>query len=175
MLRSTPSYQPFLSLTLSMNETVPSSAAPLANMPTGMSEALELNVFGWPYTGLVTLLTLLVVFVLAYQVGVARKTYQVPAPLTAGPEEFMRVFRAHANSVEFLVLFLPLLWITALAARDEIAALVGVFWPISRIIYATSYYKEAKRRTPGFMMGITVLALLFAVSAIQIVRSLFIW
>ncbi len=154
-----------------MNETI-SASAPL---PNGISEALELNVFGWPFTGLVTLFTLLVVFVLAYQVGVARKKYNVSVPNTTGPEEFMCVFRAHANSVEYLVIFLPLLWITALAARDEIAAVIGVFWPISRIIYAMAYYKNPKNRFPGFVMGVTVIAILFIISAIQIVRSLFIW
>lgn len=155
-----------------MNETIP-DAAPL---PSAFTEGLELNIFGWPWTGLVTLLTLLVVFVLAYQVGRTRMKYKVSAPNTQGPEEFMRVFRAHANSVEFLVLFLPLLWMAALATRDEIAAIIGVFWPISRIMYALGYYHPtAKKRFPGFVMGIGVIVVLFIVCAIQIVRSLFIW
>ncbi len=154
-----------------MNETIPASAP----LPSGFAEGLELNVFGWPWTGLVTLLTLLVVFVLAYQVARARSKYKVSVPNIQGPEEFMRVFRTHANSVEFLVIFLPLLWITALATRDEIAAIIGVFWPISRIIYALGYYQDAKKRLPGFVMGAGVIVLLFIISAIQIVRSLFIW
>lgn len=154
-----------------MNEVVPTSAP----LPTGFAEGFELNLFGWPWTGLVTLFTLLVIFVLAYQVGRARRKYNVDAPHTQGPEGFMRVFRAHANSVEFVVLFLPLLWMTALAARDEIAAIIGVFWPISRILYALGYYNPAKKRFPGFIMGISVIVLLFIICAIQIVRSLFIW
>ena len=162
---------PLFTFLNSMNETIPASAP----LPSGFAEGLELNVFGWPWTGLVTLLTLLVVFVLAYQVGMARGKYKVSAPLATGPDEFMRAFRVHANSVEFLVLFLPLLWMTALATRDEIAAIIGVFWPISRIIYALGYYKEPRQRRPGFMMGIAVIALLFIISSIQIVRSLFIW
>jgi glutathione S-transferase len=158
-----------------MNETIPASAPLAGGMPASGYEGLELNVFGWPWTGLVTLFTLLVVFILAYQVGVARKKYQVPAPQMTGPDEFMRAFRAHANSVEFLVIFLPLLWMTAFAARDEIAAAIGVFWPLSRIVYAMSYYKEAKKRHVGFMIGTAVIAILFIISSIQIVRSLFIW
>ncbi len=143
--------------------------------PSGFAEGLELNLFGWPWTGLVTLFTLLVVFVLAYQVGRARSKYKVPAPNTHGPEEFVRAMRVHANSVEYLVIFLPLLWMAALATRDEIAAIIGVFWPISRIIYATGYYKDAKKRMPGFVMGVGVIVVLFVACAIQIVRSLFIW
>lgn len=153
-----------------MNESIAASA-PLPTLPEGM----ELNVFGWPWTGLVTLLTVLVLFVLAYQVGAARRKYQVPPPQTTGPDEFMRVLRAHANSVEFVVIFLPLLWMTALAARDEIAAIIGVFWPLSRIIYALGYYREPKSRYPGFIIGTTVIGVLFIICAIQIVRSLFIW
>jgi glutathione S-transferase len=154
-----------------MNDPVPASAS----LPTGLAEGLDMNVFGWPWTGLVTLLSLLVVCVLAWLVGKARKKYSVPAPLMTGPDEFVRVLRAHANSVETLVIFLPLLWMTALATRDEVAAIIGVFWPISRIIYAIGYYKEARQRFPGFAMGMAVIVVLFIVAAIQIVRSLFIW
>ena len=156
-----------------MNDTIP-PPSPSSFGPEGI-DAFQLNVFGWPWTGIVTLLTLLVIFVLAYQVGMARRKYKVPAPSVTGPEEFMRVLRAHANSVEYAVLFIPLLWITALASRDEIAAVIGVFWPLSRILYAIGYYKGGTKRFPGFIIGITVLVLLFIISAIQIVRSLFIW
>jgi glutathione S-transferase len=154
-----------------MNDTIP---APSSFGPEGI-DAFQLNVFGWPWTGLVTLLSLLVVFVLAYQVGAARRKYKVAVPNMTGPEEFVRIMRAHANSVEYLVLFIPLLWITALASRDDIAAIIGVFWPLSRIMYAMHYYQDAKKRFPGFVIGITVLVLLFTICAIQIVRSLFIW
>ncbi len=154
-----------------MNETLSTSAPP----PPGFAEGLELNLFGWPWTGLVTLLTLLVIVILSFQVIRARVKYAIPSPQMTGSDEFMRTLRAHANSVEVVVVFLPLLWMTALATRDEIAAVIGVFWPISRILYASGYYKEAKKRFPGFIMGSVVIAVLFVISSIQIVRSLFIW
>ncbi|NDE90347.1 MAG: MAPEG family protein [Alphaproteobacteria bacterium] len=154
-----------------MNEPLP-AAAPL---PTGVAEGFELNIFGWPWTGLVTLLALLIVFVLALQVSRARKIYGVPSPLCTGPDDFMRVLYVHVHAVKCLVLFLPLLWMTAFATKDEIAAAIGVFWPLSAISYALAYYKDAKKGSAAITLGVVVLVILFAVSAIQIVRSLFIW
>lgn len=132
----------------------------------------DFSLFGWPWTGLVTLFALFVYYGLAFRVGKARQRHGVHAPSTDGPIEFMTAFRIQQNTLEQLVVFLPLLWMAALSSRDELAALIGVFWPVSRIIYAMGYLAAPKKRATGFVFGVVVLAALFALVAVQLVQSL---
>jgi glutathione S-transferase len=156
-----------------MNEdTIPDAAPNAADLGASF---FDMNVFGWPWTGIVTLLTLIVYFVITFNVGRARMKYKVMAPEVDGPPEFLRVLRVQMNTLEQLVLFLPLLWLAALAARDELAAAIGLIWPISRIMYALGYYKDAKKRHVGFLLGFLVLVALFLLAGFQIIRALFIW
>jgi len=110
----------------------------------------------FPFTALVAGLSLLVYIWVAMKVGGARAKYNVHAPAVDGPVEFQRVFRVHMNTLEQLVIFLPSLALFAAAWGDTIAAAVGVFWPLGRVLYAFSYYKAAEKRGPGF--GISFLA-----------------
>jgi glutathione S-transferase len=109
----------------------------------------------FPYTAIVTAVALLVYIWIMLKVGAARAKYGVKAPSIDGPPEFERVFRVHQNTVEQLVLFIPALWIFAAAWGDLWAGVVGLFWPIGRVIYAVSYYKAAEKRGAGF--GLTFL------------------
>jgi glutathione S-transferase len=136
---------------------------------------MEFNVFGWPWTGLVTLLTILIYLIFAYKVVLARKKFGIAPPETSGPPDFLRILRTQLNTSEYMVVFLTLLWLAALSSNDVWAASIGVFWPISRILYALGYYREAKRRLTGFILGNAAMIALFVLSAVQIVRSLFIW
>lgn len=134
-----------------------------------------LNVFGWPWTGAVTLLTLLVYFIFSYQVGRARMIYGVKAPETSGPPEFLCALRVQLNTLEQMVIFLPLLWMAALCS-DTVAAGIGIFWPLSRLAFAVGYRSaEPKNRFPGFLGGVLVVVLLFLFVAVQVVRGFLIW
>jgi len=135
----------------------------------------DFDVFGWPWTGFVTLFTLLVYFAVTFQVGQARRKYKVPAPEMHGAAEFMRVVRVQMNTLEQMVIFLPLLWMAALCSHDGIAAGIGVLWPVSRILYAVGYYKAAEKRHIGFLLGFLVVLVLFGLVAVQLVRSLLVW
>jgi glutathione S-transferase len=83
-----------------------------------------------------------------------------------GPDDFLRVLRVHGNTAEGLLLFLPSLWLFALTIGDMWAALVGVFFPIGRVVYARGYYAEALKRSTGFTIGILSIAVLWLGSAI---------
>ncbi|MDP1628792.1 MAPEG family protein [Parvibaculum sp.] len=110
--------------------------------------------FAYPLTGLVTLITLIVYFWMAYKVGKARTTHNISAPRTDGPDDFLRVMRVHANTAEGLLIFLPSLWLFALTLGDMWAALVGVIYPIGRVVYARGYYAAALKRSTGFTIGL---------------------
>ena len=117
--------------------------------------------FAYPLTGLVTLLTLAIYFWMAINVGKARAAHNVPAPKADGPDAFLRVVRVHENTMEGLLLYLPSLWLFALAFSDVWAALIGLLYPVGRIVYAVGYYGAAERRSTGFSIGLISTALLF--------------
>jgi glutathione S-transferase len=126
----------------------------------------------FPYTELVTVLALLVYVWTSFKVGGARAKYQVPAPATDGPPEFQRVFRVQMNTLEQIVFFLPSLWLFATAWGDPIAAIVGVFWPIGRVIYARAYCAAPEKRSLGFMITFFPSVILLLGGLIGVIRNM---
>jgi glutathione S-transferase len=106
---------------------------------------------------IVTLLALILYFMMGLRVGQARSLYKIEAPAISGNPDFERTYRVQANTLEWLPLFLPSLWLFAIAWNsDRIAAAVGVVWIVGRILYMTGYSKAAASRSTGF--GIQALA-----------------
>ncbi len=126
----------------------------------------------FPYTGLVLVLSLFVYIGVFFKVGGARGKYNVPAPAVDGPPEFLRIYRVHMNTLEQLVLFVPALVLFAAAWGDTIAAIIGVFWPIGRVLYARGYYRAAEKRGPGFGVSFLASAILLIGGLIGIVMQL---
>ena len=82
----------------------------------------------------------------------ARGRFKVEAPFHEGPEEYVRHVRAHQNTIEHLVLFLPGMWLFAFAVSPLWAAGIGALWPVCRLFYALGYYKSADgRRLPLYL------------------------
>ena len=124
-----------------------------------------------PCTAFVSLLDILIYCVFTANVGRARIKYKIRAPATDGSEAFQRILRVQTNTVEQLVLHMPLLWIAAFAMGDMFAASFGAVWVLGRILYARGYYRKAKRRTKGSVIGIIVNAILFAGAAAGTIAS----
>ena len=111
---------------------------------------------------LITLLTVLLIAVAMQLVASARGKYQVKAPATTGPVEFERAFRAHQNTLEATVMFLPTLWIAATWCDPTWAAAFGYAWLLGRAWYLHGYVFRAGKRGGGFMLAILAnAALLF--------------
>ncbi len=108
------------------------------------------------YTALVTLLSLLFYFYTSTRVSKARTEFGVKAPATSGHPDFERVFRVQMNTLEWLPIFLPSLWLFAIYVSDWLAALIGLVWIAGRIAYLIGYAQAAAKRGPGF--GIQALA-----------------
>jgi glutathione S-transferase len=107
-------------------------------------------------TALVNCLALLAYFLISFQVGKARQTYAIKAPAVSGNPDFERIYRVQMNTLEWMPIFLPALWLFAIYVSDAIAAALGVVWIIGRILYMIGYAKAANKRGPGF--GIQALA-----------------
>ena len=123
-------------------------------------------------TALVTILSILVYFGADLSVGKARGTYKIKAPATTGDPAFERIFRAHQNMLEWMVMYLPALWLFAVYVGDRWAALLGLVWIVGRIVYLVTYAQAAEKRTAGFaIQALATLVLVFG-SLIGIVRAL---
>jgi glutathione S-transferase len=103
---------------------------------------------------LITLLNVLLIAVAMQLVASARGKHQVKAPATTGPVEFERAFRAHQNTLEATVMFLPTLWIAATWYDPLWAAAAGYAWLAGRAWYLHGYVFRAGRRGGGVMLAI---------------------
>src|SRR5436309_10126902 len=102
------------------------------------------------YTAIVTLLAVLFYFFLATRVSVARRKFNVQLPAISGHPEFERVFRVHMNTLEWLPIFFPLLWLCATYFSDSTAAVIGLMWIGGRAFYLVGYSEAVEKRLPGF-------------------------
>jgi glutathione S-transferase len=108
------------------------------------------------FTAIVTCLAILFYFVTSIRVARARVAYGVKVPAISGNADFERVFRVQMNTLEWMPIFLPSLWLFAVYVSDGIAALVGLVWIAGRILYMLGYEQAAEKRSRGF--GIQALA-----------------
>ena len=102
------------------------------------------------FTALVTCLAVLVYFASSILVSRARIRFGVKLPAISGNADFERVFRAQMNTLEWLPMFLPSLWLFAIYIGDGIAAAIGAVWVAGRILYVLGYARAVEKRGPGF-------------------------
>ena len=102
------------------------------------------------FTALVTLLAILVYFFSSILVSRARGKFGVKLPAISGNSDFERVFRAQMNTLEWLPMFLPSLWLFAIYVGDDAAAALGLVWVVGRILYVLGYAKAVAKRSTGF-------------------------
>src|SRR5579862_5986812 len=98
------------------------------------------------YTALVTCLTILFYFFTSVRVARARAAFKIKPPAISGNTDFERVFRVQMNTLEWLPIFLPALWLFAVYVSDKYAALAGLVWIVGRALYMTGYEKAAEKR-----------------------------
>ena len=103
-------------------------------------------------TALVTVGAVFTTAILGGIAGFMRGKHNIIAPAMTGNLQFEIAHRVHANTVEQLVLFLPLLWISAVTLSDWWAASVGLVWIFGRCIYAWQYMVNAEKRSYGVIV-----------------------
>ena len=102
------------------------------------------------FTAIVTCLTVLFYFFTSTRVARARAAYGIKVPAIAGHPDFERVFRVQMNTLEWMPIFLPSLWLFAIYISDALAAAVGLVWIAGRVLYMTGYSEAAAKRGRGF-------------------------
>jgi glutathione S-transferase len=113
---------------------------------------------------LITALTVVIISIAMYFVGRARGKYQIHAPAITGHPDFERAFRAHQNTLEQTVMFLPLLWLASIYSHEQYAAYLGYAWLAGRLWYVFGYIADAGKRSMGFMISALAMIVLLVMS-----------
>jgi glutathione S-transferase len=112
------------------------------------------------WVAIVTIAALLVYVWMALRVTWARRKCGIDAPTMTGDPILERHIRVQANTLEWLPLFLPSLWLFAIYWSDLVATILGVIWIVGRIIYALGYVADPGKREAGFIIQALATAIL---------------
>ena len=124
----------------------------------------------YPLTSIVTLALVVLWWVLASRVSLARETYankqQNPQMFHSleiySDADFMIAFRNHQNLSEFLVVMWPTLWICAIGVSDLVAASFGSTILVARIWWARNYSQSISHRPAVSLCLYSFIALLLS-------------
>ena len=120
------------------------------------------------YVVAVVMLALLQYTWFAIEVGRARGRFDIPAPATAGHAHFERFFRAHQNTTEQLVVFLPAIFACAYLVNATLAAAMGLLFVVGRLMYFRGYTDPEKSRSLGFGLGLIANTVLILATLYQV-------
>ncbi|MBK9521767.1 MAG: MAPEG family protein [Rhodocyclaceae bacterium] len=121
---------------------------------------------------LVTLGIVVLLFVLAFNVGRQRGIHKIDAPAMTGHPMLERAIRVQMNTIESVLLLLPLMWIYAAFGNPKVAALMGGLWIAARIWYARAYMADPGNRSKAFAASLLAIVVLFIGAAWSVVARL---
>lgn len=104
-------------------------------------------------------------------VGRARGRHGVEAPAVTGDEQFERFHRAHQNTLEQLVVFVPACIAAGIYAHEMAAVACGVLYLVGRAWYFRSYIAEPSSRGKGMMLTVLANVLLLAGAIVGATRQ----
>jgi glutathione S-transferase len=105
-----------------------------------------------PWVGVVTLVSLILYLSMSVNVARARARSGIAAPSMVGHPELERAVRVQMNTLEWLPIYLPALWLFGVYVEPRVAAALGAVWILGRALYMTSYMRDPARRGPGFLV-----------------------
>lgn len=121
----------------------------------------------------VAMLALLEYLYFAVEVGRARGRSGLAAPAVSGDEGFERVFRAHYNTLEQLVVFVPALYAAAYFAHPLYAVVAGAAFLVGRAVYFRAYVRDPGSRGPGMLITMAANVALLAGGLIGALLAMF--
>jgi glutathione S-transferase len=122
------------------------------------------------YVTVIVMLALMEYLYFGVAVSRARTRHGVGAPAISGDEDFERFHRAHQNTLEQLIVFIPAIYAAAVYANEVFAAVVGVVFLVGRADYFRSYISEPTSRGRGMIVTMVASVVLLAAALIGAVR-----
>lgn len=106
-------------------------------------------------TAIVTVLAVIVYLWTGFRVGQMRGKHDIKAPATSGNPEFECAYRVQMNTLEQMVVFLPLLWLSDMYFwwMPYLTGALGLVWVVGRIMYAIGYMQDPSKRSAGFLVS----------------------
>jgi glutathione S-transferase len=124
-------------------------------------------------TAVITVLALLFYVWTGISVARARGKQGVKAPTMTGPAEIESAVRVQANTLEWLVVLVPALWLAtvyfspamSIVYLSWLPPVLGAIWIIGRVIYKSGYMTAPEKRETGFVIS-TLAALALIICAL---------
>ena len=123
------------------------------------------------FTALVTILAVLMTTAFGALVGSQRGKSKLSAPSVDGDETFQRAFRVHYNTIENLVVFLPVLWLSTGVIGDLWTAVIGAVWLLGRLLYQRAYMSDPSTRLIGMLLTMLPTGILSLVALWGVIRQ----
>lgn len=121
----------------------------------------------------IAMLALVQYLYFAGEVGRARSRSGLQAPAVTGDPQFERVFRAHYNTLEQLIVFLPALYASGHFVHELYAVAAGFAFLLGRTLYFRAYVADAARRGPGMLITFAANVLLVLGGLVGALLALF--
>jgi glutathione S-transferase len=125
------------------------------------------------YISLVVIIALIEYLFFQGMAGKARGQYQIKAPAIIGNENFERSLRVQQNTLEQLIIFIPVIYLAGFYANEIAAALLGSLFLIGRPLYYKSYINDPSKRGPGMLIGYIPTVLLALMALVGVILRLF--
>lgn len=126
------------------------------------------------YVIVIVLLALVQYMYFGVAVGRARIRHDVRAPSITGDEVFERFHRAHQNTLEQLVIFIPAICAAGYFASSLLAVACGVAFLVGRAWYFRCYIVDPDTRGSGMLITSLASLILLTSALVGAIRSVLI-
>lgn len=123
---------------------------------------------------IVTVLALMQFVFFGIQVGRIRGKSGIKAPVMTGNPELDRMFRVQMNTMEQLVVFIPVLWLYAYYVNPLWGAGIGLVYIVGRFVYRAAYLQDPGSRTLGFVLSFLPSAVMLVWVLVVAIKSYFV-
>ncbi|NKC01372.1 MAG: MAPEG family protein [Pseudomonadales bacterium] len=124
------------------------------------------------YITIIVMLALVQFMYFGFAVGRARGRHGVTAPAVTGDEVFERFHRAHQNTLEQLMVFVPAVYACGYYANDLLATACGVGFLVGRAWYFRCYIVEPDTRGKGMIVTMVSSVILIIAAIVGAMRTI---